>query len=183
MNKILVLLAEGFEEIEAFLPVDFWRRLNLEVDLVSIGNSNEVTGSHGIKVKADKKLVEPNLDYDAIFLPGGMPGSANLRENKLVTVLIKRYFNSGKLVSALCAAPIALYKAGILNGKEHTAHPSVRDTFKESIYTGDRVKKCGNIITGKGPGVSAEFAKEIAAYFGLGDEAEKLYSDMQFIKL
>ncbi len=182
MNKILVLLADGFEEIEAILPVDFLRRLNFEVDVVSICNNVEVIGSHGVKINADMKLAETNKEYDAIFLPGGMPGSVNLRDNKLVITLIRRFFNEGKLVASICAAPIALYEAGILNGKKHTAHPSVKDTFIDSVYTGARVEKCGNIITGKGPGVSAEFAKEIAIYFGFGNEAEKLYFDMQFTK-
>lgn len=180
MKKILVLLAEGFEEIEALLVVDFLRRLNFEVDLVTVGNSIDVTSSHGIKIIADLKLVETDEVYDAIVLPGGMPGSANLRDNNMVIMLIKKFHNEGKLVAAICAAPIALYKAGILSGKKHTAHPSVKETFKDSTYTGSRVEICGNIITGKGPGASAEFAREIAKYFGLGNEAEKLYSDMMF---
>ncbi|MEI6055390.1 MAG: DJ-1 family glyoxalase III [Lentisphaerota bacterium] len=180
MNKILVLLAEGFEEVEALLVVDFLRRLNFEVDLVSVGNSRDVAGSHGIKVIADLKLVETDEVYDGIVLPGGMPGSANLRDNNLVIMLIKKFYNESKLVAAICAAPIALYKAGVLKGKKHTAHPSVKDTFVGSIYTGARVEICGNIITGKGPGASAEFAMEIARYFGSVDEAEKLYYDMMF---
>lgn len=180
MKKILVLLAEGFEEVEAFLVVDFLRRLNFEVDLASLGSSLEVAGSHRIKVIADLKLVEADEVYDAIVLPGGMPGSANLRDNNHVIMLIKKIHNKGKLVAAICAAPIALYKAGILNGMKHTAHPSIKETFKNSTYTGTRVEICGNIITGKGPGVSAEFAREIARYFGLGNEAEKLYRDMMF---
>lgn len=180
MSKIIVLLAEGFEETEAFLPVDFLRRLNFEVDLVSLGNSREVTSSHGIKVNADLKLVETKDDYDVMLLPGGMPGSVNLRDNDLVIALIKKFFNRGNLVAAICAAPIALYKAGILNGRKHTAHPSVKETFRDSTYTGARVEICGNIITGKGPGVAAEFAREIVKYLGFGHEAEKLYSDMMF---
>lgn len=181
MSKILVLLAEGFEEVEAILPVDFLRRLNIEVDLVSLGNSREVTSSHGITIKADLKLVETEEDvYDGLFLPGGMPGSVNLRDNNMVIMLIKKFSNEDKLIAAICAAPIALHKAGVLNGKTLTAHPSVEKIFKNSTYTGALVEVCGNIITGKGAGASAKFAREIGKYFGLESEAEKLYSDMMF---
>ncbi|HBM17509.1 MAG TPA: DJ-1 family protein [Lentisphaeria bacterium] len=180
MLKILVLLADGFEEVEAILPVDFWRRLGMEVHTASIDNKDEVKGSHNIVVKADRKLENTDLEYDAIFLPGGMPGSAKLRDNKLVIELIMRCYNTGKLVSAICAAPIALYKAGILKGKKHTAHPSVKEIFIDSVYTGSRVEISDNIITAKGPGAAAEFALEVARYLGLEKEAEKLYRDMVF---
>lgn len=181
MSKILVILAKGFEETEAILPVDFLRRLNFEVDLASTENSREVTGSHGIRIGVDLTLAEACGTYDAIMLPGGMPGSAKLRDNNLVIKMIKKFYNEGKLVSAICAAPIALYKAGILDGKKHTAHPSVKDTFINSIYTGSRIEICGNIITAKGPGAAADFAREIAKHFGLNKEAEELYNDMMFI--
>jgi 4-methyl-5(b-hydroxyethyl)-thiazole monophosphate biosynthesis len=180
MPKILVLLAEGFEEIEALLPVDFWRRLGFEVHTASINNQPEIKGAHGITVKADRKLVEMDEEYDALFLPGGMPGSANLRDDKSVITLIQRFHNTKKLVSAICAAPIALDKAGILKSKKHTAHPSVKDTFICSTYTGTRVERDENIITGKGPGAAAEFAREVARYLGAVYEAYKLYSDMLF---
>lgn len=179
MKKLLFILADGFEEIEAFLPVDFLRRLNFEVTLSGFF-ATEVTGSHGITVKADKLLKDIPLDFDALVLPGGMSGSVNLRDNPTVINIVKRFYKEDKLIAAICAAPIALDKAGILQGKKHTAHPSVKDSFKSSIYTGNRIEIDNNIITGKGPGVSAEFALTIAKYLGKGAEGQKIYNDMFF---
>ena len=179
MKKILFILAEGFEEIEALLPVDFLRRLNFEVAQTGLSNI-EVVGSHEITVKTDGLLKDISSDFDAIVLPGGMPGSVNLKDDLTVINVIKRFFKENKLVAAICAAPIVLDKAGILQGKKHTAHPAVKDSFKNSTYTGNRIEIDNNIITGKGPGVSAEFALSIAKYLGKGTEGQKLYNDMFF---
>lgn len=179
MKKILFILAEGFEEIEALLPVDFLRRLNFEITLAAI-SKKEVTGSHGITIIADKLLKEVSFDFDALALPGGMPGSANLRDDPSLIDIIKRFYKENKLLAAICAAPIALYKADILQGKKHTAHPLVKNTFRNSTYTGNRIEIDSNIITAKGPGVAAEFALSIAKYLGKGTEGQKLYNEMFF---
>ena len=179
MKSLLFILAEGFEEIEALLPVDFLRRLNFEVTLAGIFTTN-VTGAHGITVKTDKLLKNVSFDFDALVLPGGMPGSANLRDNATVINIIKRFCKENKLVAAICAAPIVLEKAGVLQGKKHTAHPSVKESFKTSTYTGSNVETDNNIITGKGPGAAAEFALSIAKYLGKEIEGQKIYNDMFF---
>ncbi len=179
MEKILFILADGFEEIEALLPVDFLRRLNFKLTLAGL-SAIEVTGSHGITVKTDKLLKDASFDFDALVLPGGMPGSINLRDNAPVINMIKRFYKEDKLIAAVCAAPIALDKAGILQGKKHTAHPSVKDSFKSSNCTENRIEIDNNIITGKGPGVSAEFALAIAKYLGKEKEGQKTYIDMFF---
>jgi len=179
MEKLLFILAEGFEEIEALLPVDFLRRLNFEVSLAAIVAA-EVAGAHGVIVKTEKILKDISFDFDALVLPGGMPGSTNLRDNDTVINVVKRFYKENKLLAAICAAPIVLDKAGILQGKRLTAHPSVKDSFKNSTYTGNRIEIDNNIITGKGPGVSAEFALSIAKYFDKETEGQKVYNDMFF---
>ncbi|HJO92357.1 MAG TPA: DJ-1 family glyoxalase III [Victivallales bacterium] len=181
-KDILLLLTEGFEEVEAVVPVDFLRRLG--VNLITVGLENKtVTGSHNIVLQTDITLAEVIPDnIAALILPGGMPGSTNLRDNDKVINLIKVANSQNKLIAAICAASIALYRAGILQNKNHTAHPSVKEFFIKSNYTEKRVEQDDNIITAKGPGVSFEFALRIAQYLGFGDSAEKLFKEMFIVK-
>ncbi|MCP4177057.1 MAG: DJ-1/PfpI family protein [bacterium] len=181
-KNVLLLLAGGFEEIEAIVPIDFLRRLG--VNLITVGvESKTVTGSHNITMQADITLDEVNINnIEALILPGGMPGSKNLRDHEKVISLIKLVGSKNKLVAAICAAGIALYKAGVLKGKNHTAHPSIQDIFEESNYTSNRIEQDGNIITAKGPGVSFEFALKIAEYLGFEDSGRKLYKEMFILK-
>ena len=177
-NKIIFILADGFEEIEAFAPVDFLRRLGFEVVIVGTENIR-IKGSHNIIVEADMLLSDLSGMPKAVILPGGMPGSTNLRDNKTVIELVRNVCEKGNLVAAICAAPIALNAAGILGGKTITSHPSVEDTFEENVnYTGNRVERDGNIITAKAAGVSFEFAAEIAEYYNKKEEAEALLKAM-----
>jgi 4-methyl-5(b-hydroxyethyl)-thiazole monophosphate biosynthesis len=176
-NKIAVILADGFEEIEAVVPIDVFRRL--EIGIVVAGLSKTVQGSHGIKIQADCLLSElKESEFDAIFLPGGMPGSANLRDSVEVLELVKKVYDRGGVVSAICAAPIALKAAGITEGKTVTSHPSVKNELVGCNHTGNLVEKDGNIVTGKGPGAAFEFAVKVASTLGKADEAEALMRNM-----
>ena len=180
-NKVVFILADGFEEIEAIIPIDFLRRLGFEIVIAGLGNK-KIRGSHGIVVEADIELADLIESPKALVLPGGMPGSTNLRDSEPVIKLIQQTFDQGKLVAAICAAPIALNKAGILKGKTITAHPSVSESFKESVtYTGNRIEQDGNIITAKGAGVAFDFATKIAEYYNKKEEAEALVNAM-FVK-
>ena len=176
-KKIAVILADGFEEIEATVPIDVFRRLEFEV--VIAGLSKTVKGSHGIKIQADcllSELKEP--DIDAVFLPGGMPGAANLRDSSEVLALVRKVNSKGGIVSAICAAPIALKAAGVIEGKTVTSHPSVKNKLKECNHTGKLTETDGNIITGKGPGAAFEFAVKVASALGKTPEAESLMINM-----
>ena len=176
-KKIAVILADGFEEIEAVVPVDVLRRLEFEV--VIAGLSKTVKGSHGIKVQADCLLSElKETEFDAVFLPGGMPGSANLRDSSEVLALVKKVNARGGIVSAICAAPIALKAAGVIDGKTVTSHPSVKNEIKGCIHTGKLTETDGNIVTGKGPGAAFEFAVKVASSLGKASEAESLMTNM-----
>lgn len=159
MKKVMVPLANGFEEIEALTIVDVLRRIGIEVDTVGVVSSM-ITGSHGIRVMTDRKLAEvKEEDYDAIVLPGGDPGYKNLaRTSKLIEIL-KKMNSQGKLVAAICASPSILAKAGILEGKRATIYPGME---KELPYPrDDRVVIDGNVITSQGPGTAIEFALAI----------------------
>jgi 4-methyl-5(b-hydroxyethyl)-thiazole monophosphate biosynthesis len=107
MKKACVLLAEGFEEVEALTPVDFFRRAGIEVITAGIGGA-EIKGSHGIEVRADVQLSASLKGFDCVVVPGGMPGSKNIAASDLACKLIVRSFESGALVAAICAAPVVV---------------------------------------------------------------------------
>lgn len=157
--KILVPFAEGFEEIEAFTVVDVLRRAGIKVDTVGI-TGTMITGAHGVKVTVDKKLTDVKIDeYDGIVLPGGMPGAANLGRSTSLIEMIKKLFTKGKLVAAICASPVILAKAGLLDNKKATIYPGMENELP--YPRGERVVVDDNIITSQGPGTAMEFALKV----------------------
>jgi 4-methyl-5(b-hydroxyethyl)-thiazole monophosphate biosynthesis len=164
MTKILIPLAKGFEEIEAVTNIDVLRRAGLEVSTAGIG-SREIEGDHGIKVETDIEISDVNAeDFDAVVLPGGMPGAANLRDSNQLRNIIKKLNEDNKLCAAICAAPIVLEAAGILDGKNATSYPGFDKDMSSCNYKEENVVIDGNIITGRGPGVAMEFALALVEY-------------------
>ena len=162
MGKAIVLLAEGFEEIEAITVVDVLRRLDIVCDTCSI-HEREVQGAHRTVVQADVLFDDVDFqDYQTVILPGGMPGAQHLKEDKRVIALISDFYAAGKLVAAICAAPIVFKEAGITAGKTLTSYPGFRDEFADSHYVDDRVVQDGNLITSRGPATAMAFAFRIA---------------------
>lgn len=171
-KKVAVLLAPGFEEIEASTPIDVLRRLEMDVRLLSI-DSLEVEGAHGLVVKAEALLKDHmNDDWDALVLPGGGPGAWNLRDNDNVIEVVKRCYAEGKIIGAICAAPIVLARAGMIAGKKITAYPAppVDEDVKEAVHTHKLVEKDGTIITGRGPGAAMAFAYALGAALGVAED-------------
>ena len=152
--KFACLLANGFEETEAISVIDVLRRAKIEVDLVSIADI-EVIGSHQIKVIADK-LWEDMEGYDGVFCPGGQTGTNHLMSDPRVIDLIQKMNRDQKWVTAICAAPMVLEKAGILKGKKMTSYPlqDLSSHFQDSVYLEDPIVKDGNIITSRGMGTA-----------------------------
>lgn len=166
MKKIAVILAEGFEEIEALTVVDIMRRAGENCNMVSI-KELEVTGAHNIKVSADLLISDEIKDYDLIVLPGGMPGSKHLKENQEVIELVKYFNNDNKLIGAICAAPIVLAEAGIVTGKNLTSYPGYEEELSSANYkTEERVVVDGNIITSRGPATAIEFSYKLLELLG-----------------
>ncbi|MFA5519866.1 MAG: DJ-1 family glyoxalase III, partial [Spirochaetota bacterium] len=130
--KILVPLAPGFEEMEAITVIDILRRAKLNIVTAAI-SENPVKGSHNIKITADTMLNE-NDKYSAIVLPGGMPGTNNLKDDKRIISLIKSINKSGGITAAICAAPIVLAEAGVLSGKKYTCYPGFEDDIKNAFF-------------------------------------------------
>ena len=159
-KKIVVFLADGLEEIEAITSIDILRRAELDVTTVTLKNK-QVHGSHDVDIMAEDEL--DNLvtsDFDGIVLPGGMPGSTNLRDDERVIDIVKKMDNQNKLVAAICAAPMVLAKAGILEDNKFTIHPGVEDQI-DLKSTGARTFVDDNIITGIASGAALEFAFKI----------------------
>ena len=170
MKQVAVLVADGFEEVEVVTVVDFLRRAGIKVYLTSIAEPT-VTGSHHIILTADKMLVQLPDDLDALIVPGGMPGAANLAQSEAVLNLIRKTDRNNKLVAAICAAPaLVLGASGVLNGRYFTCYPGFENQLTGAVLKTDRVVNDANIITSRGPGTSAEFAIAIIEYL-LGKEA------------
>jgi protein deglycase len=158
MATALVLLADGFEEIEAVTIIDVLRRGDVAVTTASLAGKH-VKGSHDITLEADALLEAVSVDdFDALVLPGG-PASKTLREDARAQAVIRRAADKGKLVAALCAAPTALESAGVLSGKRATVYPGNRLPSANQVE--DRVVEDGAVITGRGPGASMEFALKV----------------------
>lgn len=181
MKKILVFLAEGFEEIEAVTCIDVLRRADIEVITVSLNNI-DVKGSHNIIVRADKTIKEIEANevnkLNGVILPGGMPGASNLRDNEKVINIVKQLSEGGQLVAAICAAPIVLEKAGVISGKNATSYPGFNTQMSSCNYRNDRIIIDGNIITGKGPGVAMEFSLAVVEYLMGENRASELREGM-----
>lgn len=167
--KIAVLLANGLEELEALTPVDVLRRAGAKVYMISIGEKT-VVGSHNISIIADLLLEETNLlEYDAIILPGGMPGAKNLSENRTVISEVKKALLDGRLVSAICASPaVILAKHNFLENRKATCYPAPE--FIKALdgsYTGENVTVDKNLITANGPKSALEFSLAISKYLNI----------------
>ena len=161
MKKVIVFLAEGFEEIEAISIIDVLRRAEVSVTTVSISKDKQVKGAHNVPVVADKLFDEVDFaSYDMIVLPGGMPGAKNLQEHEGVRKQIEA-FEKDKQIGAICAAPMILGGMGLLKGKRATCYPGFEAELIEAKITDEAVTVDGNITTGKGPAFAMQFALQL----------------------
>ena len=186
MKKVAVLLADGFEEIEALTVVDILRRASVYVDTVSITDEYKVRGSHGINVQTEDLFDEVNfVEFDMIVLPGGMPGTTNLEalaaffpenldEHPGVKRVVEDYVTSGKYVAAICAAPSILGGMGLLKGKRAACYPSVEDKLSGAVISRLPVVQDGNIITSRGMGTAIDFALKLTEILFDREKAEEL---------
>ncbi len=170
MAKVLVILAEGFEEIEAVTIIDVLRRADVEVIGASLGDTR-VRGAHALTLEADCRLdALLDTEFDAVILPGGMPGSKNLRNDARVLDCLRNQQRSGRHLGAICAAPIVLEAAGVLTGKHATCYPGFE--LPSATFSEDRVVYDDKVVTSRGPGTAIEFALEWVKILA-GPEKEK----------
>ena len=168
-KKVLVILADGFEEVEALSPIDVLRRSGAAVTVAGLKpeRGNLVRGAHDVWIRCDVELLDVREDrFDAIVLPGGMPGALNLHKSEMVNTLVLDTYKRGDLVCAICASPaFVLAPTGILDGRKCTCYPGCEDS--NLGFNGERVVKDGNVITSAGPGTALEFGLAISeALFG-----------------
>lgn len=161
MKKVIVFLADGFEECEALIVVDILRRAGILVTMASVMGRLDVPSSRNIVVKADMLAEDADFDLaDMIYLPGGRAGTENLQKSEIVLKQC-REFAEQKMVSAICAAPSILAGLGILEGKKATCHPDFEEHMFGAFLTRESVTVDGNIITGQGLGATFSLAFEL----------------------
>jgi protein deglycase len=164
MKTACVLLADGFEEVEAMTPIDYLRRAGIEVTSVGVA-AKTVAGARGIRVEADAGPEGLSRDYDCVIAPGGGKGSANLAASPAVTAFIVRHFSAGRTVAGICAAPAVVLhgSCGILAGRRFTCFPGLEGKVKGASFSPDRVVVDGNLITSRAAGTAGEFSRAIIA--------------------
>ena len=167
---IYLLLADGFEETEALVPLDLLRRAKLDVKTVGI-TGKTVTGSHGIAVAADISPRDAKEKIDALILPGGMPGTKNLDASRDVDRLIEKTLSDGGRLAAICAAPLVLGRRGLLSGKRAVCFPGFENELTGATVTKNRVESDGNVTTAVGMGAAYEFGLELIARLAGRDAA------------
>ena len=177
MSKVLVPLARGFEEIEAVSIIDVLRRADIEVQVASLDENSSVKGANGITVVSDMQIKDVHVDeLDMIVLPGGVEGTYALAEDENVLRILKEMDSKGKNIGAICAAPFALNKAGVLK-HNYTCYPSFEEYIREDGYMGDKamVIEDENVMTSRGPGTAICFALEIVKKL----EGEEMYESLK----
>ncbi len=176
MKKVCVILADGFEEVEAITPVDYLRRAGIEVVVAGLGG-REIVGGHGMEFTADAALDDiDNEDFDCVVVPGGGGGSKAIAADQTAVKLIQRQAGKGRLVAAICAAPaLVLGQAcGILDGRRFTCYPDMEKHVKGGRFEPSRVVDDGNIITARAAGCAGEFAIAIIRALAGGTKADEV---------
>ena len=185
-KQAYVILANGFEEVEALTPIDFLRRAEIPTTTVGL-SGKEITGSHGVPVIADavleefatqgkenKKVID---EHSIIILPGGLPGADNLAKNTILKDILVEHNKLNGLIAAICASPArVLYPLSFLNGKKFTCYPALAQEVQNAEYVEEKDVVCdGNIITSKGVGTAALFAAKIISILSTETVAEKIW--------
>jgi len=178
MKKVLIPLADGFEEIETVTVIDVLRRAGIDVVVAGL-KEGELQGSRRVRLLADVTLdAVKDQDFDMIVLPGGQPGVDNLRQDARVLAVLKAMHARKKMIGAICAAPLALRDAGLISGVRLTSYPSLAPELAGSRYEETRVVVDGSIVTSRGPGTAMEFALELIEALDGAEAREKVAKPM-----
>lgn len=178
MQKVLVPLAEGFEEIEAVTIIDVLRRAEMHVVIAALAG-DLVIGAHGIAIQADRLLDGIDEDeFAAIVLPGGMPGSRHLIEHDGLLRILRQMNEKKKWIGAICAAPTVIKAAGIIEGRQMTSYPAYENDLEEAVYCQDSVVVDENLVTSRGPGTALIFSLQMVSLLAGEEKAAELTKAM-----
>lgn len=187
MKKVAVIIANGCEEVEALTPIDVFRRMGQKADMVGLGSQN-ITGAHDIALHCDDVVSDRLLDYDCVIFPGGMGGAHALRDSDQLMTIMKKRQAANKWNAAMCAAPIAFARYGLLDGHDYTCFPGIDKETKEVAPSGHFkeditvVDDAGHIITSRGPATALAYAFRIAETLGLDTTEIKQQMLYDFLK-
>lgn len=184
MKRTVMLFAEGFETVEALVVVDILRRGGVEVTMTSITEEEFVRSSQGVNVEMDAVLGEVDvLDYDAVILPGGMPGTLHLGESEAVKKALLAMNDAGKIISAICAAPGVLGKYGLLEGKKACSYPDHEKNLTGATVMREPVVTDGNVITSRGLGTALEFGLRLLEVLESTEKADQIRNAIVYQEL
>lgn len=178
MAKVLVPLAEGFEELEAITIIDLLRRAQIEVITAGL-QDGIVKAAHGVRLVPDTTLDAALAgDYDMVVLPGGMPGAKHLKEDARVIDLLKKMAAAGKYTAAICAAPMVLAEAGVLAGRRATSYPGFLDGLADVNAGSEAVVQDGAVFTSRGPGTAMDFALALIEALAGAEKRQQVESSL-----
>ncbi|MDR0784343.1 MAG: DJ-1/PfpI family protein [Treponema sp.] len=178
--KAIVLLTDGFEEVEAVTPIDYLQRAGVEVCTAALNHDRRATGSHNVTVTADKNVAELEGDWDAVLVPGG-PGAGDLVKSDAVCALLRKTVVEEKLVAAICASPaVVLAPLGLLKGKRFTCFPGMEGMVKDAFWQEQDVVVDGDIITSRAAGTAAAWALAVIAYLKGTSTANQVAENILF---
>lgn len=183
MAKVYVFLANGFEDVEALIPVDVLRRGGVEVVTVSVVDDSQVVESaHGVGIVADTMFADCDFgNADVLMLPGGMPGASNLYAHEGVRQAVLAQQDAGKKIAAICAAPaVVLAQLGVLDGRRATCYPGFEQLLTKAEYTADLVTVDGNITTAEGPAAAFPYAYELLGQLVSREVSDQIAEGMRF---
>lgn len=181
MKKVLVFLAEGFEEMEVATPVDLLRRAGVDCKMVSITEKKEVMGAHGMVYVADLLFDEALARLaDGIVLPGGIPGTTNLQKHQGLKKVLRYFDAEQKIIAAICAAPMILGEMGLVKGKEATIYPGMEDHLSGALPVQSPTCKDGHILTSRAPGTAVPFALRLVEIFAGAEAMETVRKEIVY---
>ncbi len=186
MKKVYVFLADGFEDVEALIPIDVLRRGGVEVTTVSVMDGSQVVESaHGVQIVADALIEDCDFsDADLLLLPGGMPGASNLYDCSGVQEAVLAQNEAGRNIAAICAAPaVVLGQLGILEGRKATCYPGFEKLLHGAEYTGELCTVSGNITTAEGPAAAFPFAYQLLSVLAGEQVSSQIAEGMRYVHL